>query len=256
MAPEILSGVIIQGAVALVTGASSGIGAEIATRLRGAGAEVIVHGRDWARLHALAARIGAHPITADLARSDDVDRLAAATLDRTAGRGVILVANAGIGWAGPFAEMDADDAARLIEVNLAAPIRLTRALLPHMDHGYLVYVTSIAGRTGVAGEAVYSATKAGLDAFAESLRYELRGIRVGVVVPGVIDTPFFANRGRPYTRRSPRPIPAGVVAEATVDMIRRDRAEVYRPGWLRTPVAVRGLAPRTYRRLAGRFGES
>jgi short-subunit dehydrogenase len=247
--------VIVEGAVALVTGASSGIGAEIATRLRRAGADVIVHGRDERRLAALADRIGARPIAADLARPGDVERLAAEAVD---GGVRILVANAGRGWAGPFGEMDAEDAARLIEVNLTAPIRLTRALLPHLDAGFLAYVTSIAGRTGVPGEAVYAATKAGLDAFAESLRHELRGtgVRVGVVVPGVVDTPFFVNRGKPYARRSPRPIPAATVAEATVDMILRDRAEVYRPRWLRVPVAIRGLAPRAYRGLAGRFGGS
>jgi short-subunit dehydrogenase len=123
--------------------------------------------------------------------------------------------------------------------------------------GHLCLVGSIAGRTGVAGEAVYSATKAALDAFAESLRLELHGSGVGVslVVPGVVDTGFFAARGRPYDRRSPRPVSSDRVAAAVVDAIAHDRAEAWVPGWLRVAPAVRSLAPGAYRRLSARFGE-
>jgi short-subunit dehydrogenase len=248
--------VLIKGAVALVTGASSGIGAAIAESLADKGARVLVHGRDERRLHALAQKINARPIVGDLQRAG-----AAETVARYAGGVDILVANAGVGWAGPVAEMAAADVERIVAVNLTAPIQLTRALLPAMDtngRGFLLYVTSIAGRTGVAGEAVYAGAKAGLDAFAESLRLELRGrgIGVGVLVPGVIDTAFFANRGRPYGRSRPKPLPVGPIAHAAVRMIETGRAEVYRPRWLRAPVAIRGLAPGAYRVLAGRFGGS
>ena len=157
--------------------------------------------------------------------------------------------------------MDHDDIETLVTANLTAPIRLTRALLPAMverRRGGLAYVTSIAGRTGVAGEAVYAATKAGLDGFAESLRLELRGtgIGVGVLVPGVVNTRFFERRGRPYGRSRPRPLDAGPVAAALVRIVESGDAEAYRPRWLRLPVAVRGAAPGVYRRLAGRFGGS
>jgi short-subunit dehydrogenase len=89
-------------------------------------------------------------------------------------------------------------------------------------------VTSIAGRTGVAGEAVYSATKAGLDAFAESLRAETAqsGVGINVVVPGVVNTGFFETRGSPCARTRPRPMPADTVADAVVLAVERDRAEV------------------------------
>jgi short-subunit dehydrogenase len=157
--------------------------------------------------------------------------------------------------------MTAGQVTRLVAVNLSAPIELTRVLLPGMvsrGTGHVAFVTSIAGRTGVAGEAVYSAAKAGVDAFAESLRFELAGsgVRVGVLVPGVVRTAFFDRRGAAYQRQRPRPLPAARVADALVRSIVTERDESFTPTWLRLPVAVRALAPATYRRLAGRFGGS
>jgi short-subunit dehydrogenase len=214
-----------------------------------------------ARLADLARRadgIDASPLIYDLTEPAGVEGLAEAAL-RMAGRVDILVNNAGSGWAGSFQAMPQEDLARLVAVNLVAPIRLTQALPPPMlsrGVGQLVFVTSIAGRLGVAGEAVYSATKAGLDAFAESLRFELRetGVDVAVLVPGVVATPFFQRRGRPYDRRHPRPLPAETVADTLVRLIWSGKAEAYLPRWLRLPVAVRGALPGGYRRLAGRFG--
>jgi short-subunit dehydrogenase len=250
----------VRGSVALVTGASSGIGQATARALADAGAHVLVHGRDREALSALAKQIGARPLPADLADPAEVRRLAQCALD-VDGRVDILVANAGVGWAGRFAQMPAEKAGRLVEVNLTAPIRLARALMPAMlerDRGFLAFVSSIAGRTGVAGEAVYAATKAGLDAFAESIRLELRGtgIGVGVIVPGPVETRFFERRGQPYRRSLPRPMPPERVATALVRMIDRGGAEQYRPRWLRVPVAVRVLAPALYRHLARRYGGS
>jgi len=250
----------ISGAVALVTGASSGIGRATALALAAEGANVIVHGRDRPALEALAARLDGHALVADLSTPGEAEKLGRAALDRS-GRVDILVANAGVGWAGPFEEMADADRDRLLAVNLAAPIALTQTLLPAMrarGAGYLAYVTSIAGRTGVAGEAVYSATKAGLDGFAESLRLELRGtgVDVGVLVPGVVDTRFFERRGRPYGRTRPAPLDPGPVGRDLVGLIASGGAELYRPAWLRLPVAVRSSLPGTYRALASRFGGS
>jgi short-subunit dehydrogenase len=244
----------IQGAVALVTGASSGIGWATACRLAEAGARVVAHGRDTARLAELSRLTGAVPVTGDLSEPQAV-----AAIAKQAGDVDILINNAGIGWAGPFLDMSGETVERLVAVNLTGPIELTRAVLPGMlarGAGHLNFVTSIAGRTGVAGEAVYSATKAGLDAFADSLRFELTGkpVEVSVLVPGVVDTPFFERRGRPYDRRRPRPLPADLVADTLVKGIAAGRAELYAPRWLRLPVAVRGTMPGIYRRLAARFG--
>jgi NADP-dependent 3-hydroxy acid dehydrogenase YdfG len=250
----------LAGAVALVTGASSGIGAATARRLAAAGAQVIAHGRDPDRLAAVAQATGGHPLTADLADPAAARTLAEAAL-AVAGRIDVLVSNAGLGWAGVLHRMTGEDVSRLVAVNLRAPIELTRALLPQMlqrGEGHLVYVTSIAGRTGVPDEAVYAATKAGLDAFAESLRFELSGsaLRVGVVVPGVVGTPFFQHRGRPYDRRWPSPVAPELVAAAIERLIVTGRAERYVPRWLAFPAALRVAAPSAYRALAGRFGGS
>jgi short-subunit dehydrogenase len=245
------------GAVVLVTGASSGIGAAVVRRLARAGSHVVAAGRDADRLARLGAETGASTVLTDLAWPRAGPDLAERVLNQH-GRVDALVNNAGIGWAGPLTDMPELLAGEMLAVNLRAPIELTRALLPDMCRrgGHLAFVTSIAGRLGVGREAVYAASKAGLDTFAQSLRLELagRGVTVSVVVPGVVDTPFFVRRGQPYDRRRPRPLPPDRVAEALVDAIVRDRAEVYVPRWLRLPVALRGLLPETYRRLAVRFG--
>jgi short-subunit dehydrogenase len=245
--------------VALVTGASSGIGSATAAALARRGYRVVVHGRDEDALAKVARRVDGVAVAVDLARPDGAELLAARALDCAGGRVDVLVNNAGIGWAGSFADMPADRIQALMAVNVAAPVALTRLLLPGMlerGHGRLVFVTSIAGRLGVAGEAVYAATKAGIDCFAESLRAETRGsgVAVCVVVPGVVDTPFFERRGASYTRSRPRPIPATAVADAVARCVETGAAEAYAPRWLRLPVAVRGVLPGAYRRLDARFG--
>jgi short-subunit dehydrogenase len=250
----------LTNAVVLVTGASAGIGHAAAARFAARGAQVLVHGRDPERTQKVANEVRGRALVADLASPADRQRLAAEALD-VFGHVDVLVNNAGFGYAGPFSDMDVDAIRRLIEVDLLSEIELTRSLLPGMverNHGAVCFVTSIAGRTGVAGEAVYSATKAGLDTFAESLRGETArsGVNISVVVPGVVDTGFFETRGSPYGRKRPRPIPADTVADAVVRAVERVRAEEWRPRWLRIAPTVRALAPGPFRRLAVRFGGS
>ncbi|HEX5087652.1 MAG TPA: SDR family NAD(P)-dependent oxidoreductase [Nocardioides sp.] len=242
-----------------MTGASSGIGRAVALRLAAEGAQVLVHGRDAARTEEVARLTGGSPLVADLAvpgsHGDLADRALAVD-----GRIDILVAGAGAGWSGPFAGMGDGELRRLVELDLVAPLALTRAVLPGMvarNCGQIVLVGSVAGRTGVAGEAVYAAAKAGLDAFAESLRLELvgSGVSVSVVVPGAVRTSFFDNRGRPYGRRFPRPVDPERVAAVTLDVVRHGRPEAWVPRWLAVAPSVRALAPRAFRRLSARFGE-
>lgn len=249
----------LEGSVALVTGASAGIGRVVAGRLAAAGARLVVHGRDEQRTEAVARATGGTPVLGDLALPGAVDAVVEAAL-AAHGRVDVLVANAGLGWSGPFADMTPGELERLIAVDLLAPVQLAHRLLPAMldrGSGHLALVGSVAGRTGVAGEAVYAAAKAALDVFAESLRLELTGtgVAVSLTVPGVVDTGFFAARGRAYDRGFPRPVPPEDVARAVERAIAHDRAEAWVPGWLRLAPAVRAVAPSTYRRLTARFGE-
>lgn len=235
----------LEGATALVTGASSGIGRATAAALATRGARVVALGRDAARLEG----VGERQVVWDLAEPGAVAE--------EIGPVDVLVNNAGAGWAGPFAETP--DVERLVAVNLVAPILLTRALLPGMlerGRGHIVNVASIAGFVAPRDEAVYAATKAGLVAFSESLRYELRGSGVGVtlVAPGVVATPFFERRGRPYDRRWPQPISAERVAEAIARAIEDEKDEVFVPRWMSAVARLRGAAPGLFRALSGRFG--
>ncbi|MGO8957093.1 MAG: SDR family NAD(P)-dependent oxidoreductase [Streptosporangiaceae bacterium] len=247
----------LTGAVALVTGASSGIGAATAEQLARAGAQLLVTGRDEERLRAVATRTGAVALPADLTEPAGPDRLVEAAL-AAAGRIDLLACNAGAGWAGPIGELPGATAAEIVNLNLLAPVQLVRLVTPGMvarGYGRLVFVSSIAGAIGVRHEAVYAATKAALNCLAESLDYELadRGVGVSVVLPGVVDTPFFGRRGLAYHRRWPGPIPAERVAAAITGAAARDLPVVYVPGWLRFPAWLHGAAPRTFRAVAGRF---
>lgn len=247
------------GRVALVTGASSGIGASVAAGLaRGGGWRIVLGGRDEQRLGRVADRVGGVPVAADLTSETGCVRLAREAEART-GAVDLLVVSAGVGWAGEFASMPLHKIDQVFETDLTAAVRMVRLVLPSMverGSGHIVLIGSIAGAVSVRGEAVYSAAKAGLAAFAESLRYELAGtgVAVSVVAPGAVDTPFFARRGSPYARSRPRLVSPDRVARAVLATVARPRTEVYVPGWLRLPSRLRGAAPGLFRRLATRFG--
>lgn len=236
----------LAGSVVLVTGASSGIGAAAADLLAARGARLLLSGRDRSRLQEVGGPDAArHPC--DLARPGAAEELAEWAETETDGVDV-LVANAGQGLAAPLTGTPAADVERLVTVNLTTNIALTRLLLPGMQrrgYGHLAFVSSIAGHMGVAGESVYSATKAGINGFADSVRHETAGTGVGVsvLVPGIVDTAFFSRRGLPGPGGIPRPVPAGTAAGALLDAIDRGREEVFVPRWLRWPARLHGAAP-------------
>lgn len=231
---------------ALVTGASSGIGAAVTARLVASGGGVIGVGRDPDRLTASRATT---TVGGDLTDPATAYRLAGAVGDRLD----LLVHAAGIGAS---ATLDATTDAVLDEilaVDLAAVIRLTRAVLPALEAagGRVAVVASVAA-LGVAGECAYSAAKAGVRGFADALRVET-GLGVTTVLPGVVDTPFTAARGG-APRRVPRPVSPDRVAVALLAGVARRRAEVFVPRWLAVPARLHGVAPGTFARLSRRFG--
>ena len=244
----------LAGARALVTGASSGIGAAVAVALIGRRASVAVNGREVA---ALARVPGAVAVPGDLTGTGVPARVVDEAVAALGGLDV-LVSVAGIGWAGPMADMPAEEIDALVDVNLRAPLHLVRAALPHLRArpGAIALVGSIAGLVGIPRESTYSATKAGLCGLADALRAELAPRRVGVtlVAPAAVDTAFFARRNRPYDRRWPRPVSAERIAEAALCGIETGRAEVVVPSWMAVPVALHRGTPGLYRYLAGRFG--
>ena len=187
---------------ALVTGASSGIGAEFARQLAARGYDLWLIGRREERLSALAAElrgrhaISAEPMVADLAQAAGV----AAVEARIAGLAslALLVNNAGFGLGGAFVGRSRDDQAAMLNVHMVAPMRLTHAALPGMlarGAGGIINVASLAAFMALPGEANYCATKAYLVTFSRALAAEVRkkGVRVQALCPGFTVTEFHSR---------------------------------------------------------------
>jgi short-subunit dehydrogenase len=249
----------IRDAVVLVTGSSSGIGAAVARMLTVRGARVVLHGRDAVRLAEMQDALdGAPSVTIDLADPGAPAELAAKAREAY-GRIDAVVHSAGLGWYGDVADIPIADLQRLMQVNLRAPMELTREVLPDMlaaRTGHVAFLASIAGEAAVAHESVYAASKAGLICFADSLALELagQGVGVSVVSPGPVRTGFYARRGTPYLRRVPHVLDARRVAAVTVHGIEAGSGHAVVPRWLALAPAVRSVAPGVYRNLARRFG--
>lgn len=183
----------------VITGATSGIGRATARAFAARGARVIGCGRDQARLAALAPEVDL-ALTLDLGDASAVEVGAAAILDRY-GPPDVLVNNAGVGAFAPWDQDPLPTLRRLLDINLLGAVRLTAALGPAMvqaGRGAIVNVASVAGRRGVAGQSAYCASKFALVGWSEALRQELApAVRVSVVCPPAVDTPFFAAAGAP-----------------------------------------------------------
>jgi NADP-dependent 3-hydroxy acid dehydrogenase YdfG len=207
-----LSTQALNGAIALVTGASSGIGEATALALAGHGATVAIVARRGDRLEALGERIGAGRalvIEADIT----VEEQARGAVERTVselGRLDVLVNNAGVMLLGPAVGAPLEEWQRMVEINVDGLLYCTHAALPHLlaaaqdsPRGVadLVNISSVAGRVARSGSGVYNLTKHGVGAFTESLRQELaeRDVRVSVVEPGAVATEL-TSHNRPEIR--------------------------------------------------------
>jgi NADP-dependent 3-hydroxy acid dehydrogenase YdfG len=187
----------LDGKVALVTGASSGIGEATAIALAAEGAKVAIAARRQDRLEALEAKLTSGGATAITLTLDVTDEQAcrdavAATRERLGGID-ILINNAGLMLLGPILDADTEDWRRMIHTNVLGLMYLTHAALPHLveqGSGDIVNISSVAGRVARSGSGVYNASKWGVNAFTESLRQEVteRGVRISVVEPGLVDT--------------------------------------------------------------------
>jgi NADP-dependent 3-hydroxy acid dehydrogenase YdfG len=195
-----------QGRVAVVTGASSGIGEATARALAADGYRVALLARRLDRITALAEDLGngSIAIQADVTDRDSIVA-AAARVRQELGGADVLVNNAGIMLLGPFDSNQRDDYRQMIEVNLLGAITATEIFLDQLKDGGgdIINISSVAGRTARAGNGVYAATKWGLNGWSESLRQELLpDVRVTLIEPGVVATELPNHITHEETRQS------------------------------------------------------
>ena len=241
------------GSVVAITGASRGIGRAVAEQSVAMGARVGLIARSQGDLDDLVARLGsaaAMGFRADVSQRAELET-ALAGIEERLGPIDVLVANAGIGAYGPFAEMDPVVLERMVAVNLLGTAYAMRAVLPGMiarARGRICVVASVAGRFGPPLEAAYGSTKFAQIGLAEAVSVEVagRGVGVSIVDPGAVDTGFFAARGHAYSRSFPKPIPAQRVAAVVIKAVEAGRGEFFVPGPFRAALAVRHLVPRLY----------
>ena len=214
----------LDGKVALVTGASRGIGAAVARSLATEGARLGLASRSGDDLGIE----GAVARRADVRDADAVDRIVADTVDAFGGLDIV-VANAGVGVYGPFLELPREQSDEMIDVNVRGTINTVRAALPHLlrsDAADLVTLASEAGRRGLPFEAVYCASKFAQVGFTRALDHELRplGVRCTNVCPGGVATDFAVGRGRtPAMPEREGMMSSKDVAEAVLFVLTRPR---------------------------------
>jgi short-subunit dehydrogenase len=247
----------LSSSVALVTGATGGIGHAIARALAGRGARLIITGRRAEVLEGLAGELGARALACDLSDRGDVTRLISEATDADVD---VVVANAALPATGILTDLSQEQIDTMLEVNLRAPVALARGLAPSMiarGHGHMVFVSSLSGKTASPASSIYSATKFGLRGFAQGIRADLRGHGIGVstVFPGFIrDAGMFAATDLSLPRGVGTRTPQDV-AEAILRAIDDDRAELdVAPLGLRVGSTFASVAPQLAASVSRRLG--
>jgi short-subunit dehydrogenase len=227
----------LKGKVAVVTGASSGIGEATARALAGRGAAAVLAARNEEKLLFLAREIlaaggQALAIKTDVAYATSVEAMVERTIGEF-GALDILVNNAGLGLSGRVAELRSDDLRYLFEVNLLGALRCVQAALPHMPRGgRIINVSSVIGKRAIPKVGGYCATKSALNALSEALRVEIsdRDITVTNVYPGTTRTAFRESSRRTKDEKRgwrPRGVLPEKVAEKIVHVAEKGSREVY-----------------------------
>ncbi len=219
----------LSNQVAIVTGGSRGIGQAIARALVTEGVHVVITGRSAAQLSAAGAAIeSAGPgrietVVADVRQYDAVQRAVESAVARFGGLDIV-VNNAGVGTFTDVASMTPDQWSDVIDTNLTGPFYVAHAAIPHLRRrggGFIINISSLAGKNPFVNGAAYCASKAGLNAFSEALMQEVRydNIRVSYVMPGSVATGF---SGRGETAGMDWRTSAGDVADVVLNLLRQD----------------------------------
>ena len=220
---------LLDGKLALVTGASRGIGRAIAQALHREGAAVALTARDPAVAAETARAVGprAHGFPCDVRSYESVQRVFR-EVSKLAGGLDILGNNAGVGIFKPVDETDPEDWRAVIETNLSGPFYCCREAIPLMRRrggGYIFNISSLAGKNPFANGAAYNASKFGLNGFSEALMMEVRydGIRVSYLMPGSVNTSF----GRGSAAKQEWALQPEDVAEVVIDLLRSPARALY-----------------------------
>ncbi len=253
--------------IALVTGASRGIGRAVVLALAARGVRLAALARSTEALDAVAAETRRHgveclPLACDVGSWTAVERAVGQALDHF-GRIDLVVNNAGIGSYHPFLVASLAEFSDLMRVNYFGTLHVTRAALPAMlarREGHLAFIASIAGRIASPRHTAYSPTKFAVVGFAEALAYEVtpHGVGVTIVNPGTVDTAFFDQPSFADFPPGPRAmmISPTVVAAATLRAIERNTMEIFVPGRLRFPHVLKSIFPRLFRAGAMRYAHA
>jgi NAD(P)-dependent dehydrogenase (short-subunit alcohol dehydrogenase family) len=241
----------LRGKTVFITGAARGIGAETARRAAAAGANVALVGLEPEELQRVAAQCGANAAAfeCDVTDWDALERAVQGTVDRFGGIDVVM-ANAGISPAGMTRSIDQRAFERTVEINLFGVWRTVRTCLPHVIErkGYVLLTASLAAALHAPGMAPYAASKAGVEAFGDSLRCELKrlDVDVGVAYFGFIDTDMVrgadAHPAIAILNRNRGPLsktyPVSAVGKAVVEGMQKRSRWVVVPGWARVLIGL------------------